>query len=99
MRSENRMDTHELLAHIADARATFEDRLEAIDALGQVRLREVKLREARGEPRHLAGLSGTLELRAVMGQVREPLELRCQAAAVLAKTDVGAALQVCVELL
>jgi hypothetical protein len=93
------MDTQETLALVVDDGAAFVDRLAAIESLRQIRLREVTTGGKMGRPIHLAGLPGKSELSKVMGQDRGPLELRCQAAAALAETDAGAALDVCIELL
>ena len=88
------MNNQELLQLVVNGKATVAERLEAIETLGRIRREEMQPGAL-----HLGALPGTAELRAVMWEDGEPLQLRCEAASVLADTDIATALEVCVNLL
>lgn len=98
------MDTRELLKLISSAPGTVSPtrHLELINELGRLRLAAAARQQqtAAGVTTLSAGgLPGRQALQLIMGRRDYPIEVRCQAAAVLAQTDGASALAVCVDLL
>jgi hypothetical protein len=97
------MNATDLINLIVDKASTRQDRIEAIGQLGARRSHEKQHREGRAEgiADHLGvdELPGQIELRQVVQDSYDHLDVRCQAAAVAAKTDNKAALEWCNELI
>jgi hypothetical protein len=91
------MDTRQLIGTIVNEEASSQDRIEAIRQLGEIRIREKAQRG--GGVVNLGDLSGQEALRQVIWNGDDPVDIRCQAAAVVAKTDSKAALAWCNEML
>jgi hypothetical protein len=91
------MTTTNLIEMIASEEASRQERIEAIKELGVIRSHEKE--QLRAGATHLGELSGQRTLQRVVQRRREELDVRCQAAAVTAKTDSKSVLEWCNQII
>lgn len=93
------MNIGNILSTVRDKGVSNQDRIDALRELEELRVNAMTRKEMGGHLGSTAQLPGQVELRRIIVDRGDQTEVRCEAADIVANTDIEAALKWCAELI